>query len=137
MSRRMKVLIIEKDIRISPRIGEALERKGFTVVTSDDGLDGLETAKKEKPDLVILDFFLPNLDGYWVSAFIKRNKTLQKTKVLAFSSRTTPKMHRILEEAGIDLFVQVDDRARSEGEESKILEKLELLFPQMSSAGQK
>ena len=101
MSRDLKALIIEKDIRISPRIGEALERKGFAVLTSDDGLEGLETAKKEKPDLVILDFFLPNLDGYWVSAFIKRNKTLQKTKVLAFSSRTTPRMHRILEEASI------------------------------------
>jgi DNA-binding response OmpR family regulator len=136
MSHDRKVLIIENDIRISTWLKKILEERGYSVLLSTDSLEGLETAIRETPDLVILDFFLSNLDGYWVSAFIKRNKALKKTRILAFSSRTTERMQRILEDAGIDLFIQVEGKTVSGEKRSELLEKIEILVPEANTVSQ-
>lgn len=130
MSPNNKTLIIEDNVEIASWLEELLESRGFEVVFSDDGLDGLERAKAVEPALVVLDFFLPALDGCYVSAFIRRNKKTRKTKILAVSTRTTSEMHQILEDAGIDLFIHLDSKFKSESSRKEVLEKLNLLIPQ-------
>lgn len=123
MHEKKKVLILDNKMETSLWVRGVLKGEDFEVLHCKDGLEGLEKAKKEKPDLVILELFLPSLDGYRVSAFIKRNRNLKGTKILAFSSTVTPESHRLMEEAGIDLFMQ------KEKDRSIFLEKLNLLFP--------
>lgn len=134
MSDSKKALIIEDNVEIAVWLEELLETRGFEVVFSKDGLDGLERAKQEQPDLVVLDFFLPALDGCYVSAFIRRNKKTQHTKILAVSTRTTSEMHQLLEDAGIDLFIHLDSEFKSESSSKEVLEKLSLLIPQEAKA---
>ncbi len=124
-----KALIIEDNAEIASWLDELLESRGFDVVFSTDGLDGLERAKAERPALVVLDFFLPALDGCYVSAFIRRNKKTRGTKILAVSTRTTSEMHQLLEDAGIDLFIHLDSNFKSDKSRKEVLEKLALLIP--------
>lgn len=128
----MKVLVIENNSGTADWLRGILESKGFDVIQSSDGLDGLGKARREKPGLVVLDLFLPSLDGYMVSAFLKRNKLLKNMKILAVSSKTTSKMHQLLEEAGIDLFLQLEKRIQTESKRVEFMEKLDLLIPQES-----
>jgi len=61
-----KILIIEDDPGILLSLKDEFESDGYTVSTAEDGEKGLEIAKKQRPDLIILDIMLPVLDGYEV-----------------------------------------------------------------------
>jgi DNA-binding response OmpR family regulator len=61
-----KVLIIEDDPGISLGLKDEFESEGYVALVSDNGEIGLETARSQKPDLIILDIMLPILDGYEV-----------------------------------------------------------------------
>ncbi len=61
-----KILIIEDDPGISLGLKDEFESEGYVVVAADDGEKGLEAARIQKPDLIILDIMLPILDGYEV-----------------------------------------------------------------------
>ncbi len=58
-----KILIVEDDKTLIDVLKYNLSKEGYTVVTAIDGLQGLEVARTEKPDLIILDIMLPKLDG--------------------------------------------------------------------------
>ena len=120
------ILIVEDDENTSSLIALYLKREGFSSATAGDGEMALALAARYRPDLVILELTLPDLDGYWVSAFIKRHKNLQETKILAISSAVSPDAQTLMEEAGIDLFMQ------KEKDKQRFLEKLALLYPQGS-----
>jgi two-component system alkaline phosphatase synthesis response regulator PhoP len=61
-----KILIIEDDPGISLGLKDEFESEGYDVLAAIDGEQGLEAAKNQKPDLIILDIMLPGLDGYEV-----------------------------------------------------------------------
>ena len=61
-----KILIIEDEPGISLGIKDEFESEGYVVLAADDGEKGLEAARNQKPDLIILDIMLPVLDGYEV-----------------------------------------------------------------------
>jgi DNA-binding response OmpR family regulator len=57
------LLVIEDDENISAALEEYFSRAGYTVTTAADGLAGVETAVKTRPDIVVLDLMLPKMDG--------------------------------------------------------------------------
>ena len=61
-----KILVIEDDNMISSMYKTKFEAEGFAVFIADDGAKGLELAKQEKPDIIMLDVILPRLDGFSV-----------------------------------------------------------------------
>ncbi len=61
-----KILIIEDDPGISLSLKDEFESEAYEVATADDGEKGLEAARIQQPDLIILDIMLPVLDGYEV-----------------------------------------------------------------------
>ncbi|MBV9043061.1 MAG: response regulator transcription factor [Acidimicrobiia bacterium] len=63
MTTTPRVLIIEDDPNVAEVVSRYLEREGYAVDTSADGLEGLERALAEPPDLVVLDLMLPSLGG--------------------------------------------------------------------------
>ncbi|MDA0734299.1 MAG: response regulator transcription factor [Chloroflexi bacterium] len=66
------VLVIEDEENLVAVLRYNLEREGYQVHTSYDGIQGLETARKSKPDLVILDVMLPGLDGLEICRILRR-----------------------------------------------------------------
>ena len=63
---RSTLLVIEDDENISNAIQEYFSRRGYTVTAAHDGIAGIETALKSRPDVVLLDLMLPKLDGLGV-----------------------------------------------------------------------
>lgn len=72
-----KILFVEDEEALQKSLSKTLEIDGFDVVNAYDGVAGFETAKKEKPDLILLDLILPKIDGFEV---LKRLKNDPDTK---------------------------------------------------------
>jgi two-component system, OmpR family, alkaline phosphatase synthesis response regulator PhoP len=58
-----KILIVEDEEAMQRAVSEALVNQGFTTITADDGEEGLSASLKEHPDLILLDIFMPKMDG--------------------------------------------------------------------------
>ncbi|MEI2652172.1 MAG: response regulator transcription factor [Microthrixaceae bacterium] len=62
----MRVLVIEDEVALADAVARGLEAEGFEVVAVHDGLEGLEKARAERFDLIVLDIMLPGMNGYKV-----------------------------------------------------------------------
>jgi DNA-binding response OmpR family regulator len=62
-SNTKKILVIEDEAPMRDAITDTLTQNGFSILSSDNGKDGLEIALKEHPDLILLDVFMPKMDG--------------------------------------------------------------------------
>jgi DNA-binding response OmpR family regulator len=68
-----KILVIEDDPDIIEICRDYLKAAGYTVTTAQDGAKGLATARREKPDLIVLDLMLPEMDGLDVCRNLRRD----------------------------------------------------------------
>ena len=64
-----KILLIEDNREMRENTSEILGLDNYAVISAENGKVGVELAKKEKPDLIICDIMMPDLDGYGVSIF--------------------------------------------------------------------
>lgn len=85
-----KVLIIEDEKTLSDMYRTELERRGFQVITTLDGEEGIEVAKKEKPDLIILDLLLPRIQGMDVLKILKEKIETKEIPVFILTNYDTP-----------------------------------------------
>ncbi len=69
-----KVLIVEDEIDIAKTIEFNLKKENFTVLLAENGKKAIEKIKKEKPDIVILDIMIPEINGYEVLKYTKTDK---------------------------------------------------------------
>jgi DNA-binding response OmpR family regulator len=67
-----RILIVEDETPMRTALKDVLESEGYRVLTSADGENGLRRALEEKPDLILLDIMMPRLDGFAVSAELRR-----------------------------------------------------------------
>lgn len=88
-----KILVIEDEKDMSDITKIRLESAGFDVVCAYDGLDGIDKAKKIKPDLVLLDLFMPVMNGYEVCKKLKEINELKAIPVIFFSAGHNKKDH--------------------------------------------
>jgi DNA-binding response OmpR family regulator len=83
------ILLVEDDAVISSMYKAKFEGDGFKVFISQDGVSGLAQAKKEKPDIVMLDIILPGLDGFSVLEEIKKDQAIKAIPVLMLTNLGT------------------------------------------------
>jgi len=67
-----KILVIEDDATLREALAYNLARQGYIIETADNGLTGLELARRVNPDLILLDIMLPGLDGFDVCRIIRQ-----------------------------------------------------------------
>jgi DNA-binding response OmpR family regulator len=60
---KKRILIIEDEEAIQKAVSEALTNQGFATITANNGEEGLAVSLKERPDLILLDIFMPRMDG--------------------------------------------------------------------------
>ena len=82
------ILCIEDDRFIGEMYVRSLKKAGYEVFIARDGSEVLELLKTEIPDMILLDIMMPNIDGYTTLAEIKKDKNLDKTKVIFLSAKT-------------------------------------------------
>ncbi len=71
MDNALRVLVVDDERDILETLDYSLALRGFEVTTAADGLEALETAKRIKPDVMLLDVMLPGCNGYEVSRLLK------------------------------------------------------------------
>ena len=86
MKRRPKILLVDDDVDLVKVMSGALESKAYEVVVAYNGQEGLEKARKEKPDLVVLDILMPVADGFTFADQFRKDPSLAKIPVLALTS---------------------------------------------------
>ena len=86
---KKKILVVEDDPMISSMYKTKFEADGFEVFIADNGASGLELAKKEMPDLIMLDVILPQLDGFAVLEQIKKDQAIKNIPVIMLTNLGT------------------------------------------------
>ena len=81
-----KILIIEDDQDIRDLISFNLSKNGYKTILSRDGEKGIEKAKNEKPDLVLLDLMLPGIHGLDVCKILKTDSSLNKLSIIMLTA---------------------------------------------------
>lgn len=85
---RKKLLIIEDNEDAATIIAEAFKMSGFEVTAAADGESGLKALQAEVPEVIILDLFLPRVDGLGVLASIVSDERMADTYVIVISGAT-------------------------------------------------
>ena len=80
------ILFIEDEPTIQKSISRFLEKEGYEVKSALDGEIGLETAKKIRPDLILLDLILPRKDGFEVLKELKKEESTKNIPVIALTN---------------------------------------------------
>jgi len=81
-----KILLIEDNEQNRYLLRFLLERNGFDVLCAEDGARGIEAARREPPDLILLDIQLPIMDGYAVARAIRSMAQFDATPIIAVTS---------------------------------------------------
>jgi len=71
-----KILVVEDDNTLLETLEYNLTRQGYQVSTATDGLTALEAARRERPDLIVLDVMLPGIDGFEVCRILRREMSV-------------------------------------------------------------
>lgn len=79
-----KILVVEDELALQETLAYNLKKEGYTVVTVGDGRSALESARKHKPDLIILDIMLPEIDGFEVARILRKEMS---TAILMLTAR--------------------------------------------------
>jgi len=105
MQSRGLVLIVEDNPTYAKIIEIRLLRGGYSVVITSDGLNGYAMARKLRPDLILLDLMLPDLDGHKVCRLIKFDRNLRRIPIVIFTSRDTEYDRKIAAASRADAFM--------------------------------
>lgn len=96
------VLVVEDHDDTREMLCILLENWGYRVVEASDGLEAVEVALRERPQLILMDSRLPFLDGLGATRRIRRNALLSQVKILALNGSGSPAYHADALAAGCD-----------------------------------
>lgn len=82
-----RVVCVEDEPEMIDLIRLILSRKGFEVIGADGGKEGLETIRENKPDLILLDLMMPDMDGWEVYQQIKADKATSEIPVIVVTAK--------------------------------------------------
>lgn len=82
-----KVLIVDDDVQTLRLVGLMLERQGYRVLAANNGTQALQMARTERPDVIILDVMMPDLDGYEVARHLRKDPETTNIPIMMFTAR--------------------------------------------------
>jgi CheY-like chemotaxis protein len=137
MAANEKILVVDDDPDIRTVLTALLESKGYQVVTASDGREGLDTLKAEKPDLMILDLLMSEMDGFTVMKKLKDPRWAKYGHIpvmVLTSVREDASRRRYELETGIAM--DVDDYIEKPINPPVLLERVEKLLKRPKSTSQ-
>ncbi len=100
-----RILVVDDETQMVDMVKMRLEANDYLVLTAYDGQEALEKARKEKPDLIILDLMLPKMDGYKVCGLLKGDAKFVKIPIIMFSAKAQKEDIKLGEELGADAYI--------------------------------
>ena len=104
-SKDLKVLLVEdfEDTRLFMRL--ELEELGFIVLEAENGQMAVETAVREKPDVILMDLTLPLMDGFTATKLIRQNEHLKTVPIIAVTAHQEDDLRSVAKASGFDAYV--------------------------------
>ncbi|MDH4265014.1 MAG: response regulator [Deltaproteobacteria bacterium] len=100
-----KILIVDDELDLTETIRFSLELEGCNVLVASNGEEGLNLARQEKPDLILLDLMLPKLDGYKVCRLLKFDERYKHIPILMLTAKTQEKDKILGKETGANEYI--------------------------------
>lgn len=122
-----KVLIIDDDADIVEAMRLVLEKRGYKVSIASDGNEGLDKARAEKPDVIILDVMMPGLDGFEVARELKGDSQTRNISILMLTAIKDKMGFDFQKEANDPQWLPVDDYCNKPLDYEVLLEKIDHL----------
>jgi CheY-like chemotaxis protein len=101
-----RVLVIDDEPDVRWLIRMSLERAGHEVLAAEDGLRGIALARKQRPEIIVLDLMMPVMDGYAVLAELAKDARTADVPVVVLSARAIPDEAERATSAGARLFLE-------------------------------
>ena len=86
MTKSASILVVDDDPEIVTMLSTRLTKRGYKVSTASDGHKAIETAKRERPDVVLLDVMMPGKSGWEVARALKQDPVTQGVKIVMVSA---------------------------------------------------
>lgn len=102
---KKRLLVVDDEQELVQALKIRLGVSGYDVLTAFDGQEGFERARKENPDLIILDLMLPKMDGYKVCGLLKKDTRYAKIPIILFTARAQEEDKQLGEEVGADAYI--------------------------------
>jgi len=102
---KKRILIVDDEEDIVNVLRFRLEANNYAVLSASEGQEGLNKARAEKPDLIILDLMLPKLDGYKVCRMLKFDESYKSIPIIMFTARAQKKDEELGMEMGADAYI--------------------------------
>ncbi len=100
-----KILVVDDEADLVETIRFSLELGGYNVLVASNGEEGLNLARQEKPDLILLDLMLPKLDGYKVCRLLKFDERYKHIPILMLTAKTQEKDKILGKETGANEYI--------------------------------
>ena len=118
-----KILLVEDNEMNRDMLSRRLERKGYTVTLALNGAEGLEKARSDAPDLILMDMSLPVMDGWEATRQLKADEATKKIPVIALTA------HAMATDEEKALAAGCNDFDTKPIELPRLLGKIEALLP--------
>jgi len=82
-----KILVVDDDLETLVLIGKMLQGHGYTILAANNGTQALAMARKEIPDLIVLDIMMPDMDGYQVTEELRKDPEIGETPIIMFTAK--------------------------------------------------
>jgi CheY-like chemotaxis protein len=102
---KRRILIVEDNMDNYELVRFLLERAGYDVFLAVNGRDGVSAARLQKPDLILMDLGMPEMDGWVATQQIKSDEATKSIPLYALTAHTLPKERKRAMEAGCDGYV--------------------------------
>jgi len=122
-----KVLLVDDDVDFCEATALLLESKTYEVILAHDGKEGLEKVRAEKPDLVILDVMMPEMNGYDVCVVLKADPELQRIPVVLLTG-VDQAIFTTAYSQHMGLMTEADDYIAKPVESEELVKRVETLL---------
>lgn len=100
-----RVLIVEDNMDTYELVRFILEKNGYEVFLAVNGRDGVNAATKQKPDLIVMDLSMPEMDGWTATRLIKQNHQTSAIPLIALTAHVLPGDRQRAVDSGCDEYI--------------------------------
>lgn len=101
----IRVLSVDDSSVVQKLVTMILTAEGFKVTTASDGLDGINKAKEIKPDIILLDFVMPKMNGFQVCRILQKDEKLRQIPVILVTSKGDKVGDKFVDQLGVTGYI--------------------------------
>jgi len=102
---KKKILVVDDEVDLVALVSLRLAASNFQVIKAYDGQAGLDKARSDKPDLIILDLMLPKIDGYKICRMLKSDEKYKNIPIILFTAQAQDLEKDLGEDSGADAYI--------------------------------